>query len=176
MFGGIIENELFSEVKKRGYFENHPGLDAYVNFRDSERFVKENQPWADPHRPNKFFPLSLIKLLETDSSLPKNGTISFYTAVGSHLDRWHGIDGFFEYSYEEDGHMKRVVATTDVTTNPHKDSHKADIIISVPKDGIDTTDPDYKDVVKKYGDMIKYELLTKISQSVNNRGRGTYNN
>ena len=57
--------------------------------------------------------------------------VAFYTAVGSPLDYYYGVDFFFE--------LHNVVVTLDLTTNPKKTSYKADIIVHphmTSKDGL----------------------------------------
>lgn len=60
--------------------------------------------------------------LETFISSTLSRPVKFYTAVGTPMDFFHGVDGFFEC----DG----VQVTLDLTLNPHKTSHKADIVFN----------------------------------------------
>ncbi len=92
----------------------------YVPFRKAMAMVKRFQPWdpTDPSSPavNDFHALVCLELGVEDYSVVK-----FYTAVGSPLDRFHGIDSFIEWN--------GVVVTFDLTINSKKDEYKADIIL-----------------------------------------------
>ena len=161
VLGGLIENEIFGEIKKYKYFEDLPNIDSYVKFGESIKAVR-NMQLGSPEKPSKFVPKDLKKNIEQlflrDTG--KEINILFYTAVGSHLDRYHGIDGFFEIN--EDG--RKVIVTMDVTANPNKDSYKADIILSVPRDGIDDVDEGYKEFIELYARRIERAFLTKMEE------------
>lgn len=94
---------------------------AYVPFDRSLATVKASQPknW-DPHDPST--PVSNdLHALVVDLLDEEYDNVSFFTAVGSPLDYYHGVDAFIEYHGQ--------VVTLDVTINKHKDSYKADVII-----------------------------------------------
>jgi len=90
-------------------------------YRKAMDVVKQSQPGnpADPSSPamNDFHALVCEELGAKDYSLVK-----CFTAVGSPLDIFHGVDSFVEL----DG---GAVVTIDLTTNSKKDVHKADIIL-----------------------------------------------
>ncbi len=92
----------------------------YVPFRKAMTIVKNFQPWdpTDPSSPvmNDFHALLCEALGLEDYSL-----IGIYTAVGSPLDLFHGIDVFVEWN--------NVFVTIDLTINSKKDEYKADIIL-----------------------------------------------
>ena len=75
-------------------------------------FVRSSQPTRKTRAMSR---------LEREVSERIGGSVNFFTAVGTPLDRFHGIDGFFEFC--------GVVATIDLTLNPHKDSGKADMVV-----------------------------------------------
>lgn len=93
----------------------------YVPYRKAMTMVKQSQPGnpADPPSPamNDFHALVCEELGAKDYS-----AVKCYTAVGSPLDRFHGIDSFVELN-------GGAVVTIDLTTNRKKDEHKADIIL-----------------------------------------------
>lgn len=62
--------------------------------------------------------------------------LRFYSSSGSSLDKHYGIDGVFEMMSK--GH--RVSATIDLTRNRQKISHKADLIMQIPDDYVETKD------------------------------------
>lgn len=123
--GGTVERELFDRPK--GMAAETP---KYLNRREAFRFVREHQPeGSDPHDPKQDFAASVMAEVEKILGVSGKDQILFYTAVGSSLDRYQGIDGWYEY--------KGTIVTIDLTANPHKDSHKADIVFLVPHDGLD---------------------------------------
>ncbi len=54
--------------------------------------------------------------------------VNFVTAVGSALDMKHGIDGYFLFEHKKT--KQRYMVTIDLTVNPEKESHKANLIIN----------------------------------------------
>ena len=83
----------------------------------------------DPTNPNKPFAkelrLAVIDQLglEDDEDLDR---VRFYSAVGTPLDVFHGVDGWIEFVLEKG--VSRMV-TLDVTMDPGKLEHKADVIV-----------------------------------------------
>src|SRR6185369_4444565 len=87
---------------------------------ESMDLVRKNQP-CDPSDPDPRCANDLHALIAEKLGLDDFSELKLYTAVGSPLDFWHGIDGFFEFR----GH----VLTIDLTVNSHKDSGKANMIV-----------------------------------------------
>jgi hypothetical protein len=85
----------------------------YLPFRQAADLVRQNQP------PVK---APVAVRLERQVSEMLGSTVKFYTAVRSTLDERHKVDAFFELS--------GVMVTIDLTMNPHKDSGKADLIVT----------------------------------------------
>lgn len=161
MFGKLIESELLGETKKEiAVFDQLHETDSYMKRRQSIEFAKTHQR-GDPFNPKRFFPKSLRDGIKQDESLniTSEDQLAFYTAVNSPLDRYHGVDAFFEY--KTDG--KYITVTLDVTTNPNKDSYKADVILAIPSEGLDPSDPDYQTTISHYVEQIKSQLLTKLA-------------
>ncbi|MDA2936051.1 hypothetical protein MYX06_02440 [Patescibacteria group bacterium AH-259-L05] len=92
----------------------------YIPFRKSVALVKESQPW-DPTDPNPRIANDLHALVAIALGEDDFSELMLYTSTGSPLDRWHGVDAFFEY--------KGKIVTIDVTLNSQKGEYKADIII-----------------------------------------------
>lgn len=93
--------------------------DGYLSFRESVKKVKAFQPWdpTDPRpRAANDFHFFVSEALEVECS-----ELGFFTSVGTPLDRYHGVDAFFEYNGR--------VATVDLTSNGKKDEYKADLIV-----------------------------------------------
>lgn len=113
--GRFFETDNFGEslAQDAGYTEYVPALED----------VKKNQPW-DPADPKPRFANDLHAEVATEL-LGLEGDwseVRFYTAIGSALDHYHGVDGFFEFGDAR--------VTMDITQNPAKESgYKADFII-----------------------------------------------
>ncbi len=131
--GGIIERELIgkSMYESKG---GEPGHEfTYRTYEQSLRLVKEMQPF-DPTRPTPEFAYMVRRLIFKELELTDEQELRFYTAVGSALDLYHGVDGWFEITRA--GHEVR--ATIDMTKNDLKDTgYKADITFLVPDAGLD---------------------------------------
>jgi hypothetical protein len=97
-------------------------LTCHLPYKVAMARVRMNQPagW-NPKDPaskcmNNFHTLVAEALETTDYS-----ELKLFSAVGSPLDFFHGVDAFFEF-------QGRIV-TIDVTKNPHKLEGKADFIL-----------------------------------------------
>jgi len=113
--GKFFESDNFGECLSRqsGYKPYHESIDV----------VKNNQPWdtTDP-KPRFANNLHYEVAQELGLSDAQLSDLHFYTAVGSVLDQYHGVDGFFEY---EDARV-----TLDISKNPAKESgYKADFMV-----------------------------------------------
>lgn len=99
---------------------------GYVSFRKSCVMVREHQPAA--------LPITARRLRNRVAEQVGNGGehVRLFTAVGTPLDLFHGVDAFFEF--------KGIVVTIDLTINPHKDSGKAYFILN--EDDITTNLPE----------------------------------
>ena len=111
--GRLLEGEFLPPVSQTSA--------TYMPYREALRYAMDRQPrgWRPTDPPSRLandFQYLISDGLGTDPS-----RVELYTAVGSPLDRYHGVDGWVVYG------SKRV--TFDVTLNPHKDSYKADVIV-----------------------------------------------
>lgn len=119
--GERVERELFGETKK----PEGPQPD-YLSYDKAMADVRKRQ-YTAPEDPSEDFAAAVLASLEEELNAPEK--IKFYTAIGTLLDRDHGIDAWFEY----EGRM----VTIDVTTvQGGKGRTKADIDFSVPRDGL----------------------------------------
>ncbi len=130
--GGIVEEELFGKSN----FERANRIESsdykYANMRISFEVLKNLQPF-DKTDPTPDFANTVHYHVFEGLGLDAED-LRFFTAVKSPLDRFHGIDGWFEIG--DEGDPKRV--TVDITMNPNKDTgYKADIIFLIPKGGLD---------------------------------------
>ncbi len=112
--GRLLEGELLMPLlgtwKGEGYFTEERSYD----------WVKKNQPW-NPSDPSNKMANDLHYLVGEKLGLEDFNDLKLYSALGSPLDLYFGVDAFFEY-----GDAK---ITLDITANPHKTEHKADYII-----------------------------------------------
>ena len=118
--GRLFEQEILAKLpdewKNQGFF----------NEQKSYEWVRMHQPWNPSDPQNTENSLNHIandlhyKVAEA-LKLEDINELKFFTALNSPLDQHFGIDAFFQLGTK--------VFTVDFTTNPHKVSHKADIII-----------------------------------------------
>ena len=125
--GKIVERELFGEIKQERRETPHHW--PYYDYEASVILVKNLQPF-DPTDPEPDFANAVHYRVAEQLSLDLD-QLRFYTAINSPLDHYHGVDGWFELAVTG----QRV--TIDLTTNPQKGDYKANIIFTVPYDGLD---------------------------------------
>ncbi len=126
--GTMMEREIFGKITELSHEKD------YINYRNSVEIVKKSQSSEDPSDPDPSFANDLHATLAEQLQLEDYGSLKFYTAVGSHLDVYHGVDAFFEIELERNS----IVVTMDVTIRPDASGkYKADVIFYMPKDGLD---------------------------------------
>lgn len=101
----------------------------YLVYREAFKDARGRQP-GDPTDPKADFAYEVLIRIEEILSL--EGRVRYYTAVGTILDRKHGVDAWFEI---DGGRM----ATIDLTTGRSKGKETTDIDFPVPGDGLDRT-------------------------------------
>lgn len=163
--GSIVEQELLGGIESQ-YFERFREA-TYIPYRQAMGMVKELQPF-DPTDPEPRFANDLHASVAERLSLEDYAMLRFYTAVSkTHLDVFHGVDGFFELQYGADP-QDIVTATIDVTTRS-KESWKADILVSAPPEGFDLLDPDdkkrYRACMKEASEKLACILQEKLAQA-----------
>lgn len=101
----------------------------YVNYKDAMELTKAFQP-ADPTNPKKDFlrELRLAVIDELGLNAGAEERVKAYTAVGTPLDKLHGVDGFMTIKTEDGA---EVAVTFDVTLRD-KAYKKADLVIGEP--------------------------------------------
>jgi hypothetical protein len=152
--GGLIEREIFSEVDK----DKYPLTRDYLKFRDAIVAVKKSQPYEDPSDPEPRFSNDLQATIADKLGLDDYSHVRIYTAVGSHLDKFHKIDAFVEYDITKN---RIVRVTLDVTQNPQKGAeYRADIVFHMPDEGLD---PKINEDREIYNNKIK-EIADKVVQ------------
>jgi len=155
--GKLVENNMLGGIRKTEETE-------YQKFDDSIEFVKKNQI-GEPSDPSAWFANDLHATIANEIGLEDYSQLKFYTAVGSPLDKYHSIDGFFELQLDPKNNPNDVArVTVDLTTNPNKDKYRADLVILVPHDGLDPKDEDYKEALQKHADEITAKLMPYLNK------------
>lgn len=170
--GHVVETELLGEVKKEKYERSEfPNTEAYLNFGQSIDLVKKTQPGENPVSPTADFAADLRKTVSKKlAAIPNNFSyaprdLQYFTAVGSHLDKFHRIDAFMEYADRMTG--KKTRALIDITIDPTKEINPfyADqiVLITAPGDGLDKNDKDdqsiWNQLIEESGEAIVKQLL-----------------
>ncbi|MFZ2523396.1 MAG: hypothetical protein WAW92_03355 [Minisyncoccia bacterium] len=144
--GKISETELFGNLK----FEKGKEQFEYIPRRAAFDAVREMQPF-DPSDPGPDFANAVHALIFEKLEIDAD-ELKYYTAVGSPLDVYHGIDAWFEY--------KGKIVTIDSTLRPDKDEHKADIVFHPPSDGLDRKVD--KDQFIRYCEQLAEEVILHL--------------
>lgn len=106
--GKILEEEILGSCTV--------STEGYLRFREAMEVARRSQPRTLTHEGRQLRD-GVAQELGVRSS-----EVAMYPGVGTPLDRFHGIDGWFEW--------QGIVVTVDVTMNPHKDEYKARVIVS----------------------------------------------
>lgn len=130
--GHLFEEEVIGSCKVRW------DRSRYYPYRLCIEATKRCQPKGTRPR---------VVSLETAISSTIGQPVKFFTAVGTPMDVLHGVDGFFECG--------EVQVTLDLTLNPHKTSHKADIVFNPNLSAWDELE---KEVVALFADRLGLEV------------------
>lgn len=130
--GGSFEYELF------GYCGVSWQDTGYLSYEESMKIVKSSQPW-NPMDPKCRLANNFHYAVTQALGLEDCSELKFYTAVGSALDRYHGIDCLFEFH--------GIVVTIDVTINRYKNNCRADVLVNF-NSGINE-EGSYLDVIRQ---------------------------
>lgn len=120
--GGLFEDDISPPVTDENWDSK-----KFYSKEESLEWVKEHQPWnpSDPNLPEQnlnHIANDLHYKVAEALGLEDVNELKFYTARNSPLDRFYGIDAFFEWN--------GALFTIDFTVNKHKKEYKADIIVS----------------------------------------------
>jgi hypothetical protein len=123
MTGRLLESIVFGKTTVAW-----EGEMRYLPYKEAFTFCKEHQPcgWNPTDPPTRagsnLYASIALKLEETIGEFDWEKELRFFSAIGSPLDVFHGIDGWFEF-------QGRVV-TFDLTANTAKaDGYKAKVIL-----------------------------------------------
>jgi len=144
--GGLMESEVLGELPK---FEKG---DIYVPFKPMMEWVEKHQ-FGDPTDPEPRFANDLHATVAEKLGIEDLRNIKFFTAIGSPLDHFHGIDAFFKIQLNE----KQIIVTLDVTMNPNKgENYKADVVFYISAKGLDPRDDkkEYMEKINEVADLI----------------------
>jgi hypothetical protein len=112
--GRIFESEILSTLpdtwRKEGFFDE----------AKSYEWVRQNQTWNPSDPTNKIANELHYKVAE-QLGLDDVNELKFYSALGSPLDYFYGVDAFFE--------IGNSTFTLDLSINPHKKEAKADMVV-----------------------------------------------
>ena len=93
----------------------------YLDFKKSLEWVKNNQKSDPTGKPEKAFAQAIKRGIAKKLGVLYH-EVRYYSAIGSALDIFHGIDAFVEYGGK--------IVTIDVTKESHKTYRKANILIT----------------------------------------------
>jgi hypothetical protein len=174
--GTELEADIFGKPKfAKAYEEAYKKAAAergYLPYGRAQEIIREFYP-EDPTNPKKEFAkdlrLEICDRLELDEE--EADCVKFYSAVGTALDRFHGVDGWFEIDLdsEEFGTLHAEV-TMDATKRPDKleDGYKADMVVGE----IPAPDEDgYLEATEKYADQASEILMRKLQKLSHARRR-----
>lgn len=133
--GAEAERDTFGRVKLGKMFQETlraKSKDGYLQFAEALEIVRkftENDPEAPEAEFAKDLRLDLLDLLEEAGYT--EGKLKFFATNGTPIDRYHGVDAFYEYF--EEGMAYPAGVTLDVTKNSNKGTeYKADVVFTVP--------------------------------------------
>ncbi len=141
---------------------------GYTNYHDSMSLVVDHYQ-GDPTNPTKPLARELRMAvieelgLEDDADMDR---IKFYSALGTPLDVFHGVDAWIEF-IPENGVPRRV--TIDVTLDPSKETHKADVIIQEVPDPSENEKRFLKIVYENYGPQLADKLRPAVQMMMRRR-------
>lgn len=136
----IFEENLKIREEAQKVFQNTLDLadkDKYINFKTSMELVEKIQ-LGDPENPRSFFAKALLNRIK--ERFAEKYSLKFFSAVGTHFDVVHKIDGFFKLYSIENGE-ELACATVDITGRESKDISKANVLIKVTREEKEKLDP-----------------------------------
>ncbi len=150
VFGTFEQSPEFTEAFKKIATDT-----GYTHYEQAMALIRDHYP-GDPENPEKEFANDLrLEIMDLLSSTASD--VQFYTAVGTALDHFHGIDAWIEIRNPQKKGAE--IITLDVTLNKDKQEtgHKADLIIpEIPSPSSDQ----YLDTVAK----IAKQVLEKLEE------------
>ena len=128
MTGRLLESAVFGKATVAW-----EGEMRYLPYRESFNFCRTHQPygWNPTDPPTRtgsdLYASIALKLEKSVGLFDWEKELRFFSAIGSPLDVYHGIDGWFEF--------RGRVVTFDLTANTAKaDGYKAGVILLYEED------------------------------------------
>jgi hypothetical protein len=133
--GRLLEYEILGECRVQWDGQ-------YLPWGQAVWQVRKNQPW-DTKNPNMPVPRLLLQAVKREMG---SSDVEVYTSVGTALDRYHGVDGYFFF--------QGVMVTMDVTLRD-KPEFKADLCFhEVDLDNLDG-------FAKKIAEVMRAKLVRR---------------
>lgn len=145
-------------VDKRGYMTPGDAMGLIRKFTKGDP-TNPSQPFARELR------LAVIEQLGLEDEQDMD-RVRFFSAVGTPLDVFHGIDGWIEFVPDQG--PPRIV-TLDVTLDPGKEEHKADIIVQEVPDPSEDEKRFLALVYNTYAPQVAQKLRTAVAFMMRDR-------
>ena len=114
---------------------------GYMTYRSAMELAKATQPKQLCPIANRFRKDVVRELSIAKGASVSDDQVRIFTAVGSPLDHYHSVDGWFEF--------EGLVVTFDVTLNPNKRHYRADVTVVMEHPEEDFTIPS-RDIVDAF--------------------------
>lgn len=170
--GRLSESDLFGDFKTTpagvSAFKAEVSERGYITRARAIELIRKHTQ-EDPTNPTRPFAKELRLAvaeelgLESDTDLDN---LRFYSALGTPLDVFHGVDGWIEFRPE--GGSPRVV-TIDVTLDPAKLEHKADVIVHEVPDPAENEKRFLKLVYEEYAPQVAEKLRPMVASMMRRR-------
>ncbi len=158
-----LQEEAAEKGKTGGFISREQSLELAKKFQPYDPANPHEKPFARDIRVS-LIDLMIIKGLITESEEDKD-RIKFYTAGGTPLDKFHGIDAFLEF---EDKGGKKYLVTFDLSLNPNKQKYKSDIIVAeLPDPNLEEDTMRYNAVIEQYAQKALGAIEIKKSHEEN---------
>lgn len=175
--GKLYEHFLFGDITAGKNHERyvqaikkcvrHPygeqGSSGYISYQEALCVAREAHR-ENPQRPQRKFMKDLyLRLTErVDASLLGNGVLEIYSAVGSPLDHFHGVDAFVEFRLLKNVGEPKLVTLDASLRGEEKlkdQTHRADIV--VPHIDLEENPYEYDRELERIADQVFQQLLQK---------------
>jgi hypothetical protein len=155
-------DSMAKDIQRLKKPSQNPNFDFWMTLGDSLELVKKYQPIdksdprkkrVDPTNPEapllRDLRIEMIDSMElTDEQADK---LKLYTAVGSPMDLFHGVDAIIDY----DGK----IVTMDLTLKPSDEGKKADVVVTgdIPDEKSEEYLPEVKKIAASVQTIIKFK-------------------
>ncbi|MBU1036558.1 hypothetical protein KKF32_00805 [Patescibacteria group bacterium] len=185
--GKLAESETIGQssiikTAEQQFRESSHEHSYHIHFREARDLVRGVQdraklPYDPAHPGGRRYPFAhelhakVAEGLELSNEELQKGCLKLFTAVGSVLDKMHGVDGFLEYRLESG---KVVFVYFDITANPLKTSAKSSEIalIEVPINGFDFDDQDDQQLFSEIVSTSAEEICLRFNRLLQSGDRG----